>query len=330
MWGEILGAGAGLLGSLFGGDSQADAAGEAARLQAEAEAKRLQFLKDQWKYAKTAYQPYRKQGTQADRALDNAYYGDGGRIRKMTRNNMLYKMADDQFRDANAEGERAYGEEYGLAGDERNTLTGNNEQDFATRKSYTDKAVADRAALNAIYQGENTDRIASMFGVTGQAGKLQRAADENSNRLNLEFAGTERGWRNEDYDPYATNRMGIDQSYYGNVRDAQGRKNNYRKSNIDTRYAGRAAAYGDATNFLQGRSQRGYNATGGAVTAGQNFAQGAGDSAVNSGNAYAQGLLNKANAYGNMWDNVAGFGGEIVGALSKNKAASKPNAYAYG
>ena len=115
----------------------------------------------------------------------------------ITNNEFLARMseADRARADREGVGQTAYDGRVGL-------LT----EDFDTRRGYTDKAITDRAQLNAIYQGQAQDRTASMLGLTGQVGKAARAGAERANELNLEFADTERQWRNEDYDPYASGR----------------------------------------------------------------------------------------------------------------------------
>lgn len=267
-----------------------------------------------------------------------------GDVMDMVENNPLYQMADENYTEANREGQRAYGEERQLNSKELtqgralnlNELyaqTGNNEADYAKRTGFTDQAVADRAKLNEIYQGENSAKMTSSLGggaSAGMVGKLARQAQENSDKLNFESAAWEREARNEDYDPYSTNRFNITGDYYGNERDAYGNfygnnrdamrtKNTYRKSNLATRNAGRTLAYGDVTDYLGGQSETGKWATSGSVNAGQQYAANAGASMTRGASAYAQGLLNQANAYGNMWEDVAGFGGELMGGLGKSK-----------
>ena len=194
------------------------------------------------------------------------------------------------------------------------------EDDWTTRKGYTDTAINDRAQLNDIYQGQARDRIASMLGVNGQVGKAARAGAERANELDLEFSDTVRGWRNQDYDPYATGKYAA----YGDLaRINEGATGTRSGERLDAANA-YAGARANATSALWNNRQ---NAAGAYASANANAtdarAQRYGQYAENAANADA---ANQAQYYaGAQAANRAQWGG--YNTAYDNYAAGKANAY---
>ena len=207
------------------------------------------------------------------------------------------------------------------------------DEDFAARRGYTDAAIASRAALNDTYQTQARDRIAASLGLTGQIGKAARAGAQAADQLNLEFADTERTWRNEDYDPYSAVRLATEERYGDRVAGRYATNTAARSTNQANRTAGRQGSYADYVQGLRSDATRGVNARDSVSQAGRTYT----NTAINQ-NSQAAGVASDAVAqrgavqqqfYGDVAD-AAGQGYAAVTAARKRAETPAPAAPTYG
>ncbi len=233
----------------------------------------------------------------------------------------------------------------GIATNRYDTTRGYLEEDLATRTGYTDKAIADRSALNDIENQKAQDSHAGMLWVTGQAGKFARAIAEATNENNLAYSDTVRAYRNEDDYPYSTGRItnentyagdlegygadyyddigGADASYYDNLTGATKTRSAGYSSNYDTRASGRNSAYGSYVDDLDSRVSTGQNAKGQIANSNSDYASTVSNANTSKAQAYSDSANQRAAITGQAYADASSLAGNVYGAYTYGNTKKK-------
>lgn len=321
---------------------------------------------------------YQEFGAGEGREAPQMNYGGTGEDGALTREDALagyydsplYAMADEDYAARSGLTDQAYADEtgvYSAARDDLNGIAKNRydetgrlidrgfndrlgylTEDLGVRQGYTDAAINDRARLNDIQNQKAQDRISGMLGVSGQTGKAARAYADAAEENNLAYSDTVRGYRNQDYTPFATGRMGAydtaysdrgantdqyygdqadyGEAYYDSLAGATNRRSAGRRSDYDSRSAGRANAYGSYLDTLGDSVNAGRNARGAVANANTSYASTVGGAYGDSARNYADASRASSEAWATGVSGALNAAGGYFGAQS----AKNPKLQTYG
>ena len=250
-------------------------------------------------------------------------------------------LADEEYDALRGVGDENYNDSYALAGEARAGRRGVAQENLDSRIGLEEDSYA---AWLPISQQAEEDAINLNFsrgGVTGLVGATRRGVGETT-----QSAGMERNLRRltglqEAYAPYYDDVTGAEESYWGDVGDADLRRGDVRvnatalrgdrnqrgydtysrtrSANYDTFAGDRLNSYADYTGFLQGRADRGYGARANIASGGQAFVDAATRENSRAGDAAANSYARQGQIQQTLYGDLADIAGGAAGAIFNRK-----------